>query len=147
MRDSFYEERTNLFTELKNNVLNLISSKKMAIHNDFGKEAEQIAVDFLIGEGHQILERNFMFGHAEIDIISQKENVLHITEVKARTSIVYGQPESFVNKQKIDLLVKATNHYVQKNDLDLEVQFDIVSIIKNNVEFNINYIEDAFYPF
>lgn len=119
----------------------------MAIHNDFGKEAEQIAVDFLIGEGHQILERNFMFGHAEIDIISQKENVLHITEVKARTSIVYGQPESFVNKQKIDLLVKATNHYVQKNDLDLEVQFDIVSIIKNNVEFNINYIEDAFYPF
>jgi len=29
----------------------------------------------------------------------------------------------------------------------LEVQFDIISIVKNNVEFTINYIEDAFYPF
>ncbi|MDO5104788.1 YraN family protein [Capnocytophaga sp.] len=119
----------------------------MAAHNDFGKEAEQIATDFLIGEEHIILERNFIFGHAEIDIISQKGNVLHITEVKARTSTAYGQPESFVSKQKIDLLVKATNHYVQKNDLDLEVQFNIISIVKNSVEFNINYIEDAFYPF
>ncbi len=128
-------------------IKHLYNHKNMAVHNEFGKEAEQIAVDFLIEEGHQILERNFMFGHAEIDIISQKENVLHITEVKARTSRVYGEPESFVNKQKIDLLVKATNHYVQKNDLDLEVQFDIISIVKNNVEFNITHIEDAFYPF
>lgn len=119
----------------------------MAAHNDFGKEAEQIAADFLIKEGHQILERNFTFGHAEIDIISQKGNILHIVEVKARNSSAYGTPESFVNKQKIDLLVKAANHYIQKNDLDLEVQFDIVSIVKNSVEFNITYIEDAFYSF
>ena len=119
----------------------------MAIHNDFGKEAEHFAVEFLQKEGHQILERNFIFGHAEIDIISQRESILHITEVKARTSIAYGKPESFVNRQKIELLVKAANHYIQKNNLDLEVQFDIISIVKNNVEFNIDYIEDAFYPF
>ena len=87
----------------------------MAAHNDFGKEGEQDAVDFLIENGHTILERNFRFGHAEIDIISRKDNILHIVEVKT--------------------------------NLDLEVQFDIISIVKNNVEFTINYIEDAFYPF
>lgn len=119
----------------------------MAIHNEFGKEAEQIAANFLVENGHQILERNFTFGHAEIDIISQKGNILHITEVKARTSTAYGEPESFVNKQKIDLMVKATNHYVEKKDLNLEVQFDIISIVKNSFEFTINYIEDAFYSF
>lgn len=119
----------------------------MAAHNDFGKEAEQIATDFLIENGHQILERNFTFGHAEIDIISQKGITLHITEVKARNSRAYGEPESFVNKQKIDLIIKATNHYITKKDLDLEVQFDIISIVKNNVEFDITYIEDAFYSF
>nr|WP_314289955.1 YraN family protein [uncultured Capnocytophaga sp.] len=119
----------------------------MATHNDFGKEGEQDAVNFLIENGHIILERNFRFGHAEIDIISQKQNTLHITEVKTRNSSAYGEPESFVNQQKIDLIVKATNFYVQKKDLDLDVQFDIISIVKNNVEFTINYIEDAFYPF
>lgn len=119
----------------------------MAIHNDFGNEAEQIAVNFLIEKGHQILERNFRYGHAEIDVISLKNNVLHITEVKARTSTAYGEPESFVTKSKIDLLVKATNHYVQKHDLNFEVQFDIISIVKNSYESTITHIEDAFYPF
>ena len=72
---------------------------------------------------------------------------MHIVEVKTRNSSAYGEPESFVNQQKIDLLVRATNYYLEKTDLDLEVQFDIISIVKNNVEFTINYIEDAFYPF
>ena len=119
----------------------------MAAHNDFGKEGEREAVDFLTKEGHTMLECNFRYGHAEIDIISQKGNILHITEVKTRSSSAYGEPESFVNQQKIELLVKATDFYIKKKDLDVEIQFDIISIVKNNAEFSLNYIEDAFYPF
>lgn len=119
----------------------------MATHNDFGKEAEQNAVDMLIKNGHEILARNFTFGHAEIDIISKKGDILHIIEVKARTSTAYGEPESFVSRTKIELLRKATNHYIEKNDLDVEVQFDIISIVKNNCELTISHIEDAFFPF
>ena len=119
----------------------------MAAHNDFGKEGEREAVDFLVKEGHTILECNFRYGHAEIDIISQKGNIIHIVEVKTRTSSAYGEPESFVNQQKIDLIVKAANNYILRKNLDVEVQFDIISIVKNSVEFSINYIEDAFYPF
>lgn len=119
----------------------------MAAHNDFGKQAEQEAVNYLIELGHTIRERNYTFAHAEIDIISQQEHILHIVEVKARTSTVYGTPESFVSKQKMERLVKAANHYVEKNNLEVEVQFDIISIVKNAYVFQIDYIEDAFYPF
>lgn len=119
----------------------------MAIHNDFGKEAEQEAVNYLLNIGHQILERNYFYDHAEIDIISQKENVLHIIEVKARRSNYYGEPASFISKQKIELLGKAANHFIISKDLDLEVQFDIISIIKNKLTFTLNYIENAFFPF
>lgn len=119
----------------------------MATHNDFGKQAEQDAVNHLIDLGHTIRERNYTYGHAEIDIISQKGNTLHIVEVKARTSTAYGTPESFVNRQKMERLVKAANHYVQKNDLEVEVQFDIISIVKNAHYFQIEHIEDAFFPF
>ena len=38
----------------------------MALHNDFGKEGEQDAVNFLIENGHTILEQNFRYGHAEV---------------------------------------------------------------------------------
>ena len=119
----------------------------MALHYDLGKEGEQDAVNFLIENGHTILEQNFRYGHAEIDIISQKGDIIHIVEVKTSTSSAYGEPESFVNQQKIDLIVKAANNYILRKNLDVEVQFDIISIVKNSVEFSINYIEDAFYPF
>ena len=105
----------------------------MALHYDLGKEGEQDAVNFLIENGHTIL--------------SQKGDIIHIVEVKTRTSSAYGEPESFVNQQKIDLIVKAANNYILRKNLDVEVQFDIISIVKNSVEFSINYIEDAFYPF
>ena len=116
----------------------------MAIHNEFGKEAEEMAAHFLTENGHSVIERNYRFGNCEIDIISLKNNILHIVEVKARSYNYYGEPEEFVNRQKINLLIKAANHYVSKNELDIEVQFDIVSIIKHNTNFTINHIEDAF---
>ena len=45
------------------------------------------------------------------------------------------------------LLAKATNHYIEINNLDMEVRFDIISIIKNENEYSIQHLEDAFFPF
>ena len=111
----------------------------MAEHNDFGKEAEEEATNYLKNSGYEILARNFYWQSAEIDIIAKKDNILVIIEVKAR--------KSFVNPHKIQLLAKATNHYIKINDLDMEVRFDIISIVKNNAEYHLEHIEDAFYPF
>lgn len=119
----------------------------MAIHNDFGKEAEQEAVIYLKNQGYEILERNFRYQHAEIDIIAKKETILAVVEVKARNSVVYGEPETFVNTQKKKLLAMATDYYIQKNDLELEVRFDIISIVKNKFHYSLKHIEDAFYVF
>lgn len=119
----------------------------MAEHNDFGKEAEQQALDYLITQGYTILERNFVYQHAEIDIIALKNNILVIIEVKARRTSYFGEPESFVNPQKIKLIVKATDYYIQKNDIDYEVRFDIISIVKNPSENKLLHLEDAFYAF
>ncbi|HCQ12584.1 YraN family protein, partial [Flavobacterium sp.] len=48
----------------------------MADHNDLGKFGEELAVDFLQQNGYEILETNWVFQKAEIDIIAQKENIL-----------------------------------------------------------------------
>ena len=48
----------------------------MAEHNDLGKFGEQMAVDFLIKKGYTILETNWLFDKAEIDIIAQIGTVL-----------------------------------------------------------------------
>ena len=43
--------------------------------------------------------------------------------------------------------MKAVDQYMNVNDLDLEVRFDIIGIIINNQETAIEHLEDAFYYF
>jgi putative endonuclease len=119
----------------------------MAEHNDLGKLGEDLSVEFLQKNGYTILETNWTFQKAEIDIIAQKENVLVIVEVKTRSSIDFGSPQDFVKPAKIQLLVKAVNEYVISNDLDLEIRFDIIAVYKEGKEFKIEHLEDAFYHF
>jgi len=119
----------------------------MAEHNELGKLGEELAVDFLQQNGYDILETNWVFQKAEIDIIAQKENILAIVEVKTRSSIDFGLPQDFVKPKKIQLLVKAVNEYVISNDLDVEVRFDIIAIHKEGKNYKIEHIDDAFYHF
>jgi len=119
----------------------------MANHNDLGKQGETIAVEYLQKSGYEILEQNFVFQKAEIDIIARKGDWLIVVEVKTRSSIDFGNPEAFVTKKKINLLVKAIDEYVNRSGLDLEIRFDIISIVKTENKFNTEHLEDAFYHF
>ena len=119
----------------------------MAEHNELGKLGEEMAVEFLKKDGYKIVETNWTFQKAEIDIIAQKENVLAIVEVKTRSSLVFGLPQDFVKTKKIQLLVKAVDAYVTERDLDVAVRFDIVAIHKEGKSFVIEHLIDAFYHF
>lgn len=119
----------------------------MAEHNDLGKIGEEKAVAYLLENGYSILEQNFVFQKAEIDIIARKNDWLIVIEVKTRTSTDYGNPEDFVSKKKIKLLVKAIDEYVQQSELDLEIRFDIISIVIEGEAWIVDHLEDAFYHF
>ena len=119
----------------------------MAYHNELGKLGEQLAVDYLSRNGFAILERNFIFNKAELDIIAQKEEKIIVVEVKTRNSAFFGDPQDFVTKAKIKLMVKAANEYVITNNIDMEVRFDIIAILKNQHIEKIEHFENAFYHF
>jgi putative endonuclease len=119
----------------------------MAEHNELGQLGEDLAVDFLQKNGYEILDRNWRFQKAEVDIIAQKKDVLAVVEVKTRSSLEFGLPQDFVNPKKIQLLVKAINEYVVSKDLDVTVRFDIIAIHYTKVNIDIEHIEEAFYYF
>lgn len=126
---------------------NLTSYFKMAEHNELGKLGEELGVEFLRKEGYEILDTNWTFQKAEIDIIAQKENILAIVEVKTRSSLEFGLPQDFVKPKKIQLLVKAVNEYVVSKNLDVNVRFDIIAVHKEGKSFVIEHLIDAFYHF
>ena len=119
----------------------------MAQHNELGKKGEQLAVDYLQTQGYTIVERNYRFEKAEVDIIAKKQDILAIIEVKTRSTKDFGNPQDFVKPKQIQRLVKAVNEYVTVNDLDVEVRFDIIGIVKTGKDFYVEHIEDAFYHF
>lgn len=119
----------------------------MATHNDLGELGEELAVEELEKNGYEIVERNWRYKKAEIDIIARKNDVLAIVEVKTRSSDYIGDPQDFVSPKKIKLLVEAVNEYVISKDLDVEVRFDIIAIIKNENRLSLEHLEDAFFHF
>jgi len=119
----------------------------MAGHNDLGKLGEELAADFLKKAGYDIMATNWVYLKAEIDIIAKKDNVLAVVEVKTRSTLEFGLPQEAVKPAKIKLLVRAVDAYVEQNDIEGEVRFDIISIHKNNNMFEIEHLTDAFYYF
>lgn len=119
----------------------------MAQHNELGKKGEQLAISFLLKNGYTILDKNWRFQKAEVDIIARKDETLAVVEVKTRSSIDFGNPQDFVNPKKIKLLVSAIDEYVISKDLEVNVRFDIIAIVSEKGNFTIEHLEDAFYHF
>ncbi len=118
----------------------------MAEHNEFGRKGEDIAASYLEKKGYKILERNWISGKHEIDIIAHESKYIVVIEVKARHSNFAGEPETAVTMEKQRSLIQAANTYVRKMNITDEVRFDIVSILVVKGVEHINHIEDAFYP-
>lgn len=119
----------------------------MGKHNEFGKEGEQLAVDYLKKKGYTIIYKNYRYLKAEIDIVARKDDVLAIVEVRSRSSNFIENIAETVTPKKIKLLVMAADHYVSENDIDVDVRFDIITILKNRSKFELEHLESAFYHF
>jgi putative endonuclease len=118
----------------------------MAEHLQTGKKGEDLASEFLIKKGYKILETNWRYRNLEADIIASCQNEIILVEVKTRKSTVFGEPETFVNRQKQRNLIKTAHEYIHSKGLNAEVRFDIISIVIHAGGVRINHIESAFYP-
>ncbi|MBR0323700.1 MAG: YraN family protein [Bacteroidales bacterium] len=119
----------------------------MATHNEIGALGEQIALEYLLERKYQILEKNWVCGHKEVDIIAKDGDTIVFVEVKTRHSTCLVEPEATVDVYKQRHLIWAANSFVNRYQYDNDVRFDIIAIVidKNN-EKRIEHIEDAFYP-
>ena len=117
----------------------------MSDHNELGKLGEIAAANFLKNNGYSILKRNWKFKKAELDIIAVKDDKIIVTEVKTRGEDYLIDPIKAITMGKQKQIVKAANAYIQENELDNEVRFDVITVVFNQSKPEINHIQDAFY--
>ncbi len=109
-----------------------------------GKLGEDLAVAYLLRLGFRILFRNWRFRHWEIDIIATKNNILHIVEVKTRTSLLFGYPEQNITNQKMQYLMNAATEFLYQFPEWKRIQFDALSILLENDSATYFFIEDIY---
>lgn len=107
-----------------------------------GELGENIACKFLMKHGYKILDRNYRKKWGEIDIIAQKNNILHFIEVKTVSRETEHMPEENVHPWKRKRLARAIQTYLlEKNTSGLpaneegetEWQIDIMAVF---LDFN-----------
>jgi len=118
----------------------------MAIQQEIGNRGEQLAVGYLEHKGYQILQTNWRFKRAEVDIIAQVDDIIVFIEVKTRSYDFYGPPDAFVNARKQKLVTDASHAYIEQEEYEGAIRFDIIAIlIEDQASPKINHYEDAFF--
>ena len=116
-------------------------------NKDIGNLSETLAIDYLKQKKYKILDINFKNRFGEIDIISKKDDLIIIIEVKGRFSSNYGFPSESVNISKQKKIIAVTNSYLHINNLyKRNIRFDVIEIFLNHMtnSYEINHIIDAF---
>lgn len=115
----------------------------MAENIESGIFGENLALEYLKAHGYVIHAINWRYKHWEVDIIASDEKTLVFVEVKSRKSNLYGNPSDFVDHKKQRNLIQAADAYIELNNCEGEIRFDIVSVYLgvNKIEL----IKDAFW--
>ena len=100
-------------------------------NREFGNRGEDIACEYLVKNGYQIVERNKHFSRfCEIDIIAKYKNKLVFVEVKTRKSNDFGSPLEAVTKNKYKNIKTGVLSYVVENNIK-NYQIDVSGITKH----------------
>lgn len=119
---------------------------ELSEHSQTGIWGEEVAADYLRGQGYVILERDWHSGHRDIDIIARQDDTIVFVEVKTRRNTDYMQPEQAVDWKKRRNLRHAIANYMSYRKTDLPTRFDIITVVGTlgTPHPVINHIEDVY---
>jgi putative endonuclease len=116
----------------------------MAKHIQQGKQAERLAAEYLVKQGYEIIDKNYRYGKAEVDLIVKKGKFLVFVEVKSLKKVDFGHPETNITSDKTHLLFQAAEAYQFETNWHQEIRFDAIAVTFLQQAYKIEHFEDAF---
>lgn len=115
----------------------------MSASAEIGKHGEQLAKQFLLNKGLDLVEQNYQTKTGEIDLIMQDADIVVFVEVRLRSNTRFGEGLETVVQHKQTKLLRAATQYLLDTDQYERVfcRFDIISI---DGQQQISWIKDAF---
>jgi putative endonuclease len=111
-----------------------------------GSEGEMLGLEYLIGQGYKLLERNWRCRTGELDMIMERDDTVVIVEVRTRrSSAAFGTPAESVDARKQRKLVETAHVYSLMRKLDKQLRFDVIAIQFDKAgRHELQHIENAF---
>lgn len=97
-----------------------------------GKAAEDAVAEHLKKFGFEILAQNWRTRWCEIDIVAQKDKVIHFVEVKYRKSARYGSGLDYITLSKTKQLKRAALFWISEYTWEGDYQIDVASVDGQN---------------
>jgi putative endonuclease len=117
----------------------------MPSNSERGSYFEKLAGDYLRRRGYRLLERNFRFGHKEVDIIALDGETVVFVEVKGRSGRVFGPPGESIGARKMSHIGLAAEAYLSRRNLrNRPCRFDVICVKVNDNRVEFEHIENAF---
>ncbi len=83
-------------------------------NRETGNYGENLAVDYLCANGHNIIARNYYTRYGEIDIITNKHSCIYFYEVKYRKNDGFGSGEEAISRPKLEKIKKSIAIWISK---------------------------------
>ncbi len=99
---------------------------------ELGRKGEDIAVNYLIKSGYNIMKRNYRIGHSDIDILAKDNETLVFVEVRTKSREDRGMPEDTLTTRKLRRMKKTAELYLAFNHYEGPARLDAVCIILDN---------------
>ena len=111
-----------------------------------GQAGEDAALAHLLAQGYELVQRNYRYGRAEVDLVVRLGQILLVfVEVKTRSSARYGHPEEFVTSHKQQLFRQAAEELQEALAWTGDIRFDILALTRTASGLRLEHFEDAFY--
>ncbi|MFJ2031372.1 YraN family protein [Streptosporangium sp. NPDC087985] len=101
----------------------------MAAKDEFGRHGEQVAVDYLLAQGMQILDRNWRCPDGEIDVVAREGRALVVVEVKARSGRTHGTAFEAVTEAKLGRLRRLSGRWLAARSERFDsIRIDVIAL-------------------
>ena len=122
--------------------------RRLAAHLRLGQRGERMAARLLQHLGLEILCRNVVGPHGELDIIARDGDVLCFVEVKARQQHSFARPIDAVTKEKQRHIIATARRYLRHlGRPQIVSRFDVVELIyEGHTVIDARYWPGAFEP-
>ena len=100
-----------------------------------GALGEDMAADWYVARGYEVLARNWRCREGEIDLIVRQQRTIVFCEVKTRSSTAFGLPAEAVTYEKRARLRHLAAKWLDESPVrPLRIRFDVAAVLDGHLE-------------